>query len=233
MTGKEKGIYHFESGEVLNINKPEGVTSFLVVKKIRSRFKIKKVGHAGTLDPFATGVLLILTGKATKRSQEMSALEKQYVAEVEFGMETDTLDRDGEIVNRCSNMTEPQRATLINIFRSFEGEIEQIPPIYSAIKYKGRRLYKYARKGVAVELKPRRVRIGKISLLKFNWPFITIDVTCSKGTYIRSLARDLGKELRTGAYLKSLVRIRIGEYSIDDAMELEEFLQISNDRWCG
>lgn len=218
---------------MLNINKPGGITSFLVVKKVRSRFKIKKVGHAGTLDPFATGVLLLLTGKATKKSQEISALEKQYVAEIEFGVETDTLDKDGKIVNRCKNMTEPGRDTLIDLFRSFEGEIEQIPPIYSAIKYKGRRLYKYARKGVEVELKPRKVRIENISLVNYNWPLVTIDVTCSKGTYVRALARDFGKELQTGAYLKSLVRTRVGEYLISDAMELEEFLNISNDKWCG
>ena len=218
--------FDFAAGEIIIINKPAGLTSFQVVKKIKSRFEIKKVGHTGTLDPLATGVLLILTGKATRQSQALANLDKQYVAEVEFGIETDTLDVEGKVVSHCDHLREFHRAEILNLLEQFTGEIEQIPPIYSAIKVNGMPLYKYARRGVLVEPQPRQVRIDSIRLIAVNWPVIQIDVTCSKGTYIRSLARDLGAKLGTGAHLKSLIRTRIGTYHIENAFDLENFLRI-------
>jgi len=218
--------FDFAAGEIININKPAGLTSFQVVKKIRDCFKIDKVGHAGTLDPFATGVLLILTGKATRQSQALADLDKQYLAEVEFGCTTDTLDVDGRIVAHCYVMREYSREEILQPLASFIGQIEQEPPMYSAIKVKGLPLYKYARRGEKVTPRPRQVRIDSIQLVAVQWPIIRIDVTCSKGTYIRSLARDLGVKLGTGAHLKSLIRTRIGNYRIENAFDLERFLRI-------
>ncbi len=218
--------FDFESGEVLNINKPAGMTSFDVVREIRRHFRIKKVGHAGTLDPFATGVLLILTGKATKQFSKIMGMEKEYVAEIEFGAETDTLDIDGTVVFKDENLPEITREELEGVLRQFEGEIEQIPPVYSAIKYKGRRLYKYARAGVQIKPEPRLVQIKKIRLLDFDWPVIKLNVTCSKGTYIRALARDIGKAVGTRAYLRSLVRTRVGDYRLEDSIALDDLLRL-------
>ncbi len=218
--------YNFDSGEIININKPGGLTSFQVVKKIRKHFNIRKVGHAGTLDPSATGVLLILTGKATKNSISLTSLEKEYLAEIELGIETDTNDIDGKIISRSNILYEYCSEEIQNILNQFVGSIEQIPPIYSAIKFKGKPLYKYARRGIKVDLKPRKVQINNIRLLDLRWPIFEINVTCSKGTYIRALARDLGVKLGTGAYLKSLIRTRIGPYRVEEAFCLDDFLQM-------
>ena len=222
----KKDIFDFEAGEIININKPAGYTSFQVVKKVRKKIQLKKVGHAGTLDPFATGILLILTGKATKQSAFLSHLDKEYLAEIEFGVRTDSNDIDGKIIARCDVSESRDHIEIEKVLRLFEGEFEQIPPIYSAIKYKGKPLYKYARRQIDVEVKPRLERIENICLKEMNWPQIKVNVTCSKGTYIRSLARDIGESIGTGAYLKSLVRTRIGDYTIQNAYDLDEFLQI-------
>lgn len=225
--GTDKKLnFDFEVGAILNIDKPAGLTSFQVVKKIRKHINLRKVGHAGTLDPAATGVLLILTGKATKDSISLTGLEKEYLAEIELGIETDTDDIDGKIISRSSISHEYNCEEIQNILNQFVGEIEQIPPVYSAIKVQGKPLYKYARQGISVELKPRRVRIDNISLIDLQWPILRIKVRCSKGTYIRSLARDFGAKLGTGAYLKSLIRTRIGSYRVEDAMNLNDFLQM-------
>lgn len=184
------------------------------------------MGHSGTLDPFASGVLLILTGKATKKSIELTSLEKQYKAEIEFGIETDTYDIEGEIINRKKEVPNLDKCDIQNLLKLFVGEIEQIPPAFSAIKHKGKPLYKYARKGIPVDLEPRKVNIKNIELIDLNWPVINVDVTCSKGTYIRSLAHDLGQKAGTGAYLKSLVRTRIGSFHIKDSFEFSEFLKL-------
>ncbi len=193
---------------------------------MRGHFGIKKVGHTGTLDPFASGVLLILTGKATKKSEALTGMEKQYLAEIEFGIETDSYDIDGKITKTCDELPNINQDQIESELKSFVGDIKQIPPMFSAVKYKGRRLYKYARQGIKVDLNPRKVRIEKINLVSFEWPCINIDVTCSKGTYIRSLANDLGKKIGTGAYLKSLVRTRIGPYYLKDSYELNDLLKL-------
>lgn len=210
---------------ILNINKPPGWTSFQLVRTIRDHFHIQKIGHAGTLDPFATGVMLVMTGRATKQFDRLMLLEKAYSAEIEFGIETDSFDVDGKITARCSSIPPIDRTTILDLLKKFQGEIEQVPPVFSAIKYRGKPLYKYARKGIPVQPKARRVTIKSIELIEFNWPLVTVDIVCSKGTYIRSLARDLGRELKTGAYLKSLARTRIGEYSIDNSYEVSEILE--------
>lgn len=218
--------FEFNSGEILNINKPTGWTSFDLVRTIRNHLRIKKVGHAGTLDPFATGVLLILTGKATKKSLELTGLEKEYLAEIEFGTETDTHDVDGKVIRQCEELPGYDEGRIRDCLQEFVGEIEQVPPAYSAIKFKGKPLYKYARKGIAVELKPRKVTVKSARLVDANWPLIKIEVICSKGTYIRSLARDLGTKLGTGAFLRSLVRTRIGSYQLKDSYNISDFLKM-------
>ncbi|MBN1352191.1 tRNA pseudouridine(55) synthase TruB [candidate division KSB1 bacterium] len=217
-----KEIYDFQNGEILNFCKPENWSSFDVVKKVRRLIGIKKVGHCGTLDPFATGVLLICTGRATKRSQEYMALEKEYVGEIELGRTTDTLDSTGNIIHQApaAAITESQ---FKNACSQFFGEIEQVPPMHSAIQLNGVRLYKLARKGQQIDLPPRRVHVYSIDVLDFTLPIAKIKVVCSKGTYIRALARDIGDFLGCGAHLKSLCRSKIGNYSIADAWSIQEF----------
>lgn len=214
----------FSNGAIININKPEGWTSFDVVKKIRNIIKVRKVGHAGTLDPFAEGVLLICTGGATKRVPELTGLEKEYVGDIELGKTTDTYDRTGTVVTE-KRLPDLELAQIRRACNSFVGEIDQTPPMYSAIKMDGQRLYKLARKGITVERKPRRVRVSAIDLLDFKTPILSFKVTCSKGTYIRSLAHDLGEKLGCGAYLKKLVRTRVGPYKLEDANSISEFEQ--------
>jgi len=211
----------FESGEVLNIDKPKGITSFGVVKKIRAWTRCKKVGHAGTLDPMATGVLLIVTGRATKSVSGLVGMEKEYTGIIELGIKTDTDDAEGRVVEK-KEVPPFSRQTIEEVLRDFEGEIEQIPPMYSAIKVKGRPLYRIARKGEVVERKPRKVVIHSISLDEWNSPFIKLTVRCSKGTYIRALARDVGNRLKTGGHLIFLRRTRIGDYRVEDSYQLEE-----------
>ncbi|MFQ5636644.1 MAG: tRNA pseudouridine(55) synthase TruB [bacterium] len=221
----ETGIsrLEFETGKILNINKPVDWTSFDVVKKIRSHIKVKKVGHAGSLDPFATGVLLICTGKATKRVESLMHLEKEYLACMELGKTTDTYDRTGVM------LTEPGTkhitfSDIVTVCQFFTGEIFQTPPMYSALKKNGRRLYELARRGEVVERTPRKVHIYRIELLDFQNPFLNVKVICSRGTYIRSLAFDIGEKLGCGAYLKDLTRTRIGQYTIDDAWSVSDFV---------
>ncbi|MFQ5705923.1 MAG: tRNA pseudouridine(55) synthase TruB [bacterium] len=214
--------FDFERGEVLNINKPENCTSFDVVKRIRALVAVKKVGHAGTLDPFARGVLLICTGKATKRVSDLVDCDKEYLATIELGKVTDTLDRTGTIIRE----TVPpvfDRATILRVCNQFTGEIWQTPPMYSAIKIKGQRLYDLARRGMVVDRKPRKVTIHHIELLNFDSPRMELRVTCSKGTYIRALAYDIGEELGCGAHLNELVRTRIGPYKLENAFTLNRF----------
>lgn len=218
-------LKNIEDGVLLNFYKPAGWTSFDVVKKVRNISRIKKVGHAGTLDPFATGVLLVALGRATKQISTIMELDKEYVGEVELGVRTDTLDVTGKIIEELP--TKHVSATEItNISRQFVGEIEQIPPKYSAIQINGVRAYQLARKGKKVELKPRKIKIFSFEILSFENPLIKIKVACSKGTYIRAIARDIGKILGTGAYLKSLVRTRIGSYRVEDAISMQDFVEM-------
>lgn len=214
--------FDFETGEVLNIDKPLGMTSFGVVERIRRWTGCRKVGHAGTLDPLATGVLLVCTGRATKRVSEFMDLEKEYEGIVELGRATDTDDAEGKIIEEhpVPDFSEEEIESSLN---SFRGTIDQTPPLYSALKKNGQRMYKLARRGNDVPRQPRSVTIHEITLLKWIRPELHIRVRCSRGTYIRALARDIGKTLGTGGYLKALRRTRIGQFQATDSYPLEAF----------
>jgi tRNA pseudouridine55 synthase len=206
---------------ILNINKPEGKTSFNVVAWLRRATGEKRVGHAGTLDPIATGVLPVCFGQATRVIQFLVNSSKTYLAQIELGMDTDTFDREGKIIQRGD--TSSITMNLVEkALTAFQGNIEQTPPIYSALKNHGRRCYELARAGISIKLKPRKVEINSIELISHQLPLITIKVECSKGTYIRCLAHDLGQYLGCGAYLKNLVRLRCGPFHIEDAIALSE-----------
>ncbi|MDD5566826.1 MAG: tRNA pseudouridine(55) synthase TruB [Patescibacteria group bacterium] len=207
---------------IFGIYKPAGPTSHDIIDRIRRITGIKKVGHAGTLDPLAKGVLVVGLGReATKQLAKVVTKEKEYLATVQLGEESTTDDAEGEKTKMAFDrfpIAEEVRAAL----EKFRGEILQTPPIYSAIKIKGRAAYKYARQGQAVRLEPRPVLIKKIELLDYNWPELKIKVVTGPGVYIRSLARDIGKNLSTGGYLKELERIRVGEYRKEGAISLRE-----------
>ncbi|MBR2641310.1 tRNA pseudouridine(55) synthase TruB [Candidatus Saccharibacteria bacterium] len=209
--------------QIVLIDKPAGISSFGVVAKIRGKLKAElghkvKVGHTGTLDPFATGLLIILTGKMTKKSNEFLKLDKVYEATLKLGYTSTTGDPEGQI-QEYATMT-PKLDILESILNSFIGKIEQTPPKFSAIKINGERAYRLARKGQDFEIPPREIEIYDIKILKYNYPELIIRVHCSSGTYIRTLAEDIGKALETGAYLTALRRTKIGEYSIENAIML-------------
>jgi len=206
---------------ILNINKPRGLTSRQVVDRVRRIFGMPKAGHGGTLDPDATGVLLICLGKATKLFEALQAGEKEYEGTLTLGVTTDTLDASGKIVqkNDVNSVTEEQ---IIAAFKQFEGRIEQIPPMFSALKHKGKPLYKLARKGIKVERQPRIVTIHHLEVLEINKPEVTFRVSCSKGTYIRVLASDLGNTIGCGAHLSSLTRTRSSIFALSEAISLDE-----------
>ena len=205
---------------VLLINKPLEWTSFDVVRKLRGRLKIKKIGHAGTLDPLATGLLIVCTGKFTKRIDEFQAQEKEYTGRFVIGQTTPSHDLETEVSERkdISHITE---GDLRSATSQFTGAIEQVPPMHSAIKVDGKRAYEIARKGESIELKKRTVTITEFEITKVEWPSVSFRVVCSKGTYIRSLARDFGDALGVGAYLAELCRTRIGSFRLEDALEIE------------
>lgn len=205
----------------ININKPKGMTSFDVVARVRRITKIKQIGHTGTLDPFAAGVLPLAIGKAARLIEYLED-DKEYFAVVQFGQNTDTYDTEGQVTEVFDKKVTQE--DVINALKSFEGEISQIPPIYSAIKVKGKKLYEYARKGETVEIAPRKVFISKIELINFdeNKQSAEILVKCSKGTYIRSIAYDLGKMLGCGGYLSQLTRTKAGKFIIENSVNLED-----------
>lgn len=214
---------NFLSGELLYIDKPLGWTSFDAVKRVRGALSRRlhmrkiKVGHAGTLDPLATGVIIVCTGRATKRIEELQAGTKEYVATIALGATTPSFDRETEIdaTFPTDHITRPLVEEALARFR---GRIEQVPPAYSACKVGGRRAYDYVRNGEDVDLKPKVLVIDEIELLEFAPTEITIRVVCSKGTYIRALARDIGLALRSGAHLAALRRTRVGSVSVDDCL---------------
>jgi tRNA pseudouridine55 synthase len=218
----------FEQGKVLLINKPLHWTSFDAVRRIRHLVKTKKVGHAGTLDPLATGLLIICTGKFTKKINEYMAREKEYTGTFTLGATTPTYDLESEPQNfkPVENISKEQiEATA----KKFTGEIMQVPPIHSAIKVEGKRVYELARKGKDVKLEPRKVFIKEFDIQKIEMPVVHFRVVCSTGTYIRSLANDFGEALKCGAYLSTLCRTKIGEFKLQDALTIEEFeKQIKN-----
>ncbi|MEP6926449.1 MAG: tRNA pseudouridine(55) synthase TruB [Ginsengibacter sp.] len=209
-------------GGVLFINKPLHWTSFDVVRKIRNIIKIKKVGHAGTLDPLATGLLIVCTGKFTKKINEYMAQEKEYTGTFTLGAVTPTFDLESEPENfRPTN--EITEEMLYETVKKFTGEIMQVPPVHSAIKQKGKPVYLLARKGVDVIMEPRKISIHEFEITNISLPVISFKVVCTTGTYIRSLAHDFGKALGCGAYLSSLCRTRIGKFTLEEALSMEEF----------
>ncbi len=212
----------FAEGRVLLIDKPLYWTSFDAVRKVRNLVKIKKVGHAGTLDPLATGLLIICTGKFTKRINEFMAQEKEYTGTITLGATTPTFDLESEPVPGTPpgdiTQQELQAATL-----PFTGPISQVPPIHSAIKQDGKRVYELARKGIEVKMEPREITIHEFSIVKVELPVVHFKVVCSTGTYIRSLANDYGAHLGCGGYLSSLRRTRIGAYKVEDGQTIEAF----------
>ncbi len=209
---------------IININKPMDWTSFDVVRKVRYTTRIKKVGHAGTLDPFATGVLLVLTGKNTKRQSEFMGLPKTYVADIKLGQKMDTGDRTGEVIETLA-IPELNETHVLEVLKSFIGESEQIPPMYSAKKVQGKTLYKMARKGQTVERQASIITIYNIELLVLNQDQLKIRVDCGKGTYIRVLAEDIGQKLGTVAHVEELQRTAIGDYRVEDALSIPEFIE--------
>lgn len=204
---------------ILNVDKPPEMTSHDVVDAIRRVTGQRKVGHAGTLDPLATGVLLVCLGQATRVSEYLMAGRKRYRATIVLGMTTDTYDADGEIVRR-DGRTDFAQQEIEDALAGFKGHIEQVPPMYSAIKQDGQPLHKLARQGKTVERAPRPVEIDEIAVLDWMPPTLIVEVACSPGTYIRSLAHDLGQQLGSGAYLAALVRLRSGRFGLEDAVSL-------------
>jgi tRNA pseudouridine55 synthase len=208
---------------VINILKPPGMTSHDVVNFLRRLLKIKKIGHSGTLDPAAAGVLPIFIGKATKAIEFFVDDDKEYIAEIRLGITTDTGDFEGNITN--INPVKIDRFKFKKTIEQFTGDVWQVPPMYSAVRYKGRKLYEYARQGVVIERKPRKVKIYSIDLLDYDEKTAIVRITCSKGTYIRTLCEDIGKELGCGACLSCLVRVRSGQFIIEKSATLEEIQQ--------
>lgn len=213
----------FEEGRLLLIDKPLKWTSFDVVRKIRNLIKIKKVGHAGTLDPLATGLLIVCTGKFTKKINEYMSQEKEYTGTITLGAVTPTYDLESEPENFQST-DELSQDFIKETAQKFTGEILQIPPIHSAIKQKGKPVYLMARKGMDVVLEPRKITIKEFEITSIRMPVVSFKVVCTTGTYIRSLANDFGAALGCGGYLSGLQRTRIGNFNVEDAMSMEEFV---------
>ncbi len=212
----------FNEGVFILIDKPETWTSFDAVNKIRRLLKVKKAGHCGTLDPLATGLLIIATGKATKSIDTLTLQDKTYEAEVTLGIETDTWDADGKIMAE-KRVPEIAESEWPGILKEWTGDIRQVPPAYSALKQNGVPLYKLARKGAEIKPEPRTVVIHSIGVNGWNPPFLRLTVRCGKGTYIRSLAHDIGKKLNCGAMLSQLRRTAIGDFSVEYAWNIPEF----------
>lgn len=207
---------------IIVINKEKEYTSHDVVAKLKKKLNISKVGHTGTLDPNATGVLPILIGKGTKFSKYLINHDKIYEVELELGKKTDTADIEGKIIEEKNVDEKYIKENLLQVLESFVGKQEQIPPMYSAIKKNGKKLYEYARAGEKVEIEPRKIEIYKIDLNKYDKNIITFVVSCSKGTYIRSLCEDIAKKLNTVGYMKNLKRLQVGEFNIKDAVYIDK-----------
>ena len=210
------------SGQVILIDKPVNWTSFDVVAKLRRLIKVKKVGHAGTLDPLATGLLIVCTGKKTKEISNYQEQRKKYIGIITLGKSSPSMDLATDITEKSvpENLTEEK---IFEVRNKFLGKIEQVPPMFSAIKHKGKALYKLARKGKEVEREPRQVEIYSFDITKIELPDIHFEIACSKGTYIRVIANDFGNELGCGGILSLLRRTEIGDYKVDDANSMNEF----------
>ncbi len=210
---------------ILLVDKPGGVTSHDVVDFVRKKFSIKKAGHAGTLDPMATGLLVLLLGGATKLSGRFLSDDKEYVAEIKLGTRTDTADAMGAVISESPVTAGPDEVR--GAVLKFCGEIEQMPPMFSAKKHKGKKLYEYARKGIEIERQPRKVNIMGLDITSMDLPVVGIKVKCSKGTYIRQLASDIGDALGCGGHLISLRRTGSGGFSVDKAVTMERLSQMT------
>lgn len=230
------GGNRYVEGEIILFDKPYGWTSFDLVKKVRNtitrtyRIKKLKVGHAGTLDPLATGLMVVCTGKATKMADQFQAEEKEYLATLKLGATTPSFDLETE-----EDMSYPTEHItedfLLEILKQFKGNLLQVPPVFSAVKIDGKRAYEHARKGNQPELKPKNIVIHGIEIISFQRHELILSIICSKGTYIRALARDLGEALRSGAYLTGLKRIRSGNFYVKDAVTIEAFTErLHNER---
>lgn len=205
---------------IIVVNKPKGMTSHDVVSWVRKRLKMRQVGHAGTLDPLATGVLIILLGKSTKLFNEFACFDKAYQATLILGLATTTADIQGKVMKQLT-YEHITREHVEEAFRHFIGELQQVPPMVSAVKIGGERLYKLARKGIEIERPPRKIKITNLTLTGFNIPYVKFYLECSKGTYVRKLAEDIGEFLGTGACISEIQRTKAGPFRIDDAVSLE------------
>lgn len=210
---------------VLVIDKPEGITSFGVVKAVKRILKAKKVGHTGTLDPFATGVLPILINKATKIASDLLDKDKEYSATMKLGIETDTQDLTGKIVYKSPEVVF-EREEIESVFKGFIGKIKQTPPVFSAIKYQGIPLYKWTRRGKKIFPKCRMVEVYSLKIREFDSPYVTFEIVCSKGTYIRTLCTDIGRLSGCGAHLTRLRRLRCGKFTLEHAISLKEVMPL-------
>ena len=213
----------------INFNKPKDITSHDVIYRLRKILNTKKIGHAGTLDPFAIGVLPVAVGQAAKFLEYLNDCDKSYRAEILFGIETDTCDITGKILNQSKNFFMPRHDEIKNTLQKFIGIINQTPPKFSAIKINGRKAYELARKNISFTIPSRQITIHKIKIINLNENILTIDIDCSKGTYIRSLAVDIGKNLNLPATLKSLQRTRAGNFFINDSVDLDHLKLIAVD----
>lgn len=207
--------------KVFLVSKPLGWTCMDVIAKLRSILKIKKIGHAGTLDPLATGLLIVCSGKKTKEISKFMDMQKEYIADIDLSAFSQTDDAEGPIEPITINRV-PQESEVHKVIEQFVGTILQVPPKFSAIKIQGKRAYKKARNNEAFQMPPRFVTINSIEIVSYNWPSLIIKVNCGKGTYIRSLARDIGTKLGVGGYLTALRRTAIGQYQLKDALTLEQ-----------
>ena len=211
------------------VNKPVGITSFKLVYIIKKKLNVKKVGHCGTLDPLASGLMLVLVGKYTKLQEKFMKQDKVYIATIKLGIRTDSGDLDGKIISQ-SDYSHIKKIDIKNALNSFIGKISQIPPMYSALKVNGKKLYELARKGITIERKSREITIYNIDFLDFKKDTFSIRIKCSSGTYIRTLAEDIGKKINTDTVLINLVREEIGNYKLSSAINIDDIKQ--NDNFC-
>lgn len=228
-----KKTYDFLGGEILLFDKDLNWTSFDLVQRVRNTLcremgiKKMKVGHAGTLDPLATGLMILCTGKATKKIEELQSGKKEYLATLKIGATTPSFDMETE-EDQTFDFSHVNKELISGALKKFEGEINQVPPIFSAIKVKGKRAFEYARNGEELKLQPKKIVIEKVDIETIELPLVKIKIVCSKGTYIRALARDIGEELNCGAYLTELRRTKIGRYNIEDAIKIDFFSENLN-----
>ncbi|MDH4028393.1 MAG: tRNA pseudouridine(55) synthase TruB [Nitrospirota bacterium] len=211
---------------IISINKPKGISSQDAVTKVKKILRVKKAGHAGTLDPMATGLLIVCVNRATRLASYFSGLDKEYRAVMKLGEATDTQDACGRVISR-SDRVEVEEGLIRETLRSFEGRTLQQPPMFSALKHKGKSLYTYARQGIEIERQQREVNIRRIELLDISLPHVSFKAACSKGTYIRTLCHDIGQKLGTGAHLSALERTAVGTFSIGNSLTFEELISVS------